>query len=367
MRKPAFSLVSYHSLSWAWSDYFNKSITYEEKNECEEFTSSNSTRVPNLGDAYILNCYFHDVHSTGSGGAILYSVAQSNILVEKCSFLNCSASGYTAAIRITLGNAVIAQACAQNCHSGDSDGFCSIWSDSQNRTINSVIESSIAHCISGNRYTMHQEYGFVRIMSVNLSHNQAKMQSTIGSDPSKMDEETGLFGLLMYCAIANNTAEQEGCITMTHLLVSQTQSMIKNSNIIFNKGEITIRGNSDTKMIECCVMNNTDAHVFSGRITLYNCSVGTDQFNGFTPNIDHIGTTTFINGLTFINTGFCIASLDHIGAISIHDPYENPIRTMHEKCCQCNTWYQELLSNYKFSILSAFEYLLIIGYIPINQ
>ena len=90
---------------FAWCDYYNKTLTYETKNEDETFNSESSTLQPNSGDAYIYNCFFSDMKAT-DGGAILYSKAFSYLLIEKCSFLRCNVSHYSAAIRVTAGNGI---------------------------------------------------------------------------------------------------------------------------------------------------------------------------------------------------------------------------------------------------------------------
>ena len=108
--------------TFAWSDFYNKSITYDVKNEKEEFNSNSKTLKITLGDAYILSCFFHDMHSSQNGGAILFSLKEMNILVEKCSFFNCSTAQFTAAVKVTSGNSIIAFTCGQNCKA-KSDGF----------------------------------------------------------------------------------------------------------------------------------------------------------------------------------------------------------------------------------------------------
>ena len=93
----------------------------------------------NSCDPYILKCYFFNLHSTSSGGALLYSQQNSSILIEYCLFLNCSSTSYSGALRILGSNCVIAFTCGNECKAGENDAFCAIGEGTY-RNINSFFD-----------------------------------------------------------------------------------------------------------------------------------------------------------------------------------------------------------------------------------
>ena len=295
----------------SWDDYYK--VTYQTKYGNQEFDSDDTPLSPTTGNSYVFNCYFYDL-TAYDGGAILYSVSNSYLLVEKCSIYKCNASHYTAGIRVTAGNCILAYVCGQNCTSSTNDGFCSVSTDTSIK-INSVFDSSVSHCEAVASYTMVHQQGHVYIKSVNISHNKVNSYSALSCGPNKNNEETNHGSDVLYCSFSNNTATSKFCIIFDSVYNSSCTHEIKNCNIILNEGNNLIYGIGQTDAISCCIMNNTKRPIFSGLLTLYNCSVSSDQFEGSTVNTDSLGTITFIHGLTFISTGSCYASFDAIGSL----------------------------------------------------
>ena len=127
-----------HKQSFSWEEFYG-SIIHEPKInfETKKFTSEDKPLNITSGNTYVSNCYFYCL-SAYDGGAILYSFDNSYLLVEKSYINNCTASHYTAGIRVTKGNCIIAFVCSQKGYSGSNDGFCSITNEDSNRTINYV-------------------------------------------------------------------------------------------------------------------------------------------------------------------------------------------------------------------------------------
>ena len=79
-------------------------------------------------------------------------------------------------------------------------------------------------------------------------------------------------------------------------------SVIGDQTIYVESGKLTMRN--------ACIMKNDGKQVFyqssSNSITLIGCSVddNIDSYNK-RPNIENIGTRSFINKLKFISTGYC--------------------------------------------------------------
>ena len=165
-------------LKFAWNNFYPieepndlyKNQTYNNTNENIHITS---------GDAYFYQCYFYDMHSPTDGGALLYEKAQSNLLIEKCSFLRCRSDDDTSCIRVNKGNCILSKICCQFGSAAHNDGFCSIAAGNSNREIDSLFDSSISRCTAENSYIASHQYGFIHIKSINLSNNQARIVSSL--------------------------------------------------------------------------------------------------------------------------------------------------------------------------------------------
>ena len=177
--------------------------------------------------------------TAANGAAVLFSSTGSYLLVEKCTINNCKVTGYTAGIRVTKGNCLIAYVCSQYGYAGVSDAFCSICNDGS-RTINSVFDSSISHCEAKSQYTMFHYYGHVYIKSVNLSHNKANYNSALTCWPNRIHEETNHGSDVLYCSFSNNTATNNYCVIVDNEYNSLCTHEIKNCNIILNDAKNAI-------------------------------------------------------------------------------------------------------------------------------
>ena len=210
-----------------------------------KYDSNNYTLSPNKGNTYIYNCYFHGL-SNDYGGAISYAITNSNILIEQCSFLYCQATRDTAAIRITGGNVIMVTICGQYNEAIQRDAFCAINTDSD-RTINSVIDSSVSYCEADDYHMMYHYAGFIHIKSLNISHNNVGAVSAIEYRPTICADESEFGSIINFCSFSNNTAENQ-CIYPNNQNNNECKHQIKNSNIIENnspntKGETMIKKN----------------------------------------------------------------------------------------------------------------------------
>ena len=236
----------FNSIKWNEICFAKEKNSFEEKIETQNYTSETGTLKPSQGNTYVFNCYFYQL-SASEGGAILYSISGSYLLVEKCSIYQCKATQYTAGIRVTAGNCIIALVCSQYGHSDGNDGFCSITED-QSRKINSVFDSSVSHSEASGSYIMVHNHGHVYIKSLNLSNNNANYYSALICNPNKNNEETSHGNDIIYSSISNNTATIQYCV------VVGSTAEIKNCNIISNQGKNTIHGSDQTDVISCCVI-----------------------------------------------------------------------------------------------------------------
>ena len=300
--------MGFLTLICSWDDYFPTNIHVSETYKDKEFTEENETLKPNNANTYITDCYFHSLKNSNAGAAIYYSKKESYLLIEKCSFVNCSTTKQTAAIRVTGGNTVMSFLCGYNCYSQNNDGFSSVSLDTTIHT-NFFLDSSISHCISQGHYIMVLQYGFTQVKSSNISQNSAIYYSTFLLRSTKASNEKRVIGgLTGFCSISNNTAENQYCFSLKYYN-DPIIHLVKNSNIINNIGNDIINIEAETEIIQTCIINNGkplfQIQGSTSSITLINCT--TDKVNEqVSGSFEEIETSyPFIVALTFFETGIC--------------------------------------------------------------
>ena len=297
----------------AWNDYYPN----EEKPVAEDnffsgltFNSGDKRISSSMGNAYVYNCYFHDI--TTDYGAAIFSAQTSNLLIEKCSIKNCTAKKDTAGIRVTKGNCIIAFICGYNTKAEEYDAFSAVHTDS-NREINFVFDSSISHCEANNAYTMAHTFGNIYIKSVNLSRNKAKYYSALCCGPSKINDETNYGTDIISCSISNNTATHQYCIYLTYNN-STNKHQIKNCNIIENNSSNTIYSNGKTNIYFSSIINNNEPcfgiSETESKITLSMCSTDKTELSTVSINGQQITDSSLLS-LPYIHTGFCDISFHY--------------------------------------------------------
>ena len=293
-----------HFKSLSWTDY------YEPSNEIHEIQNEklSYSLQPTEGNAYVYNCYFQYL-SASAGGAILYSVDDSNLLVEKCSIYNCTA-GITAGIRVSKGNSVIAFVCGQKCSSNGNDGFCSIWNSDPNRIINSIFDSSISHCEAKETHIIYHDCGHIYITSVNISYNKAKARCGIACLPDKINQETSHGNDIIYCSFLNNTATNQLCVFVSNYYNSSCTNQIKNCNIIGNNANNTIHSKGETILYHCSILNNVSPYfsleTAESKNILSMCYLDKESGLGSVSQTENQISDQFIHSLSFIETGKCV-------------------------------------------------------------
>ena len=253
------------------------------------FDSNDKTLSLTKDNSYVYNCYFSEL-SAYDGGAILYSVVGKNLLVEKCFIYNCSASHYTAGIRVTKGNCIIAFVCSQNGYADGSDGFCSIASE----LINCVFDSSISHCEAKGSHTMY---------------NKANSYSAVYCIPNQKNEETNHGIDIIFCSFSNNTAIKDQCIRIKNEQNNLFSNEIQNSNIIGNNASNTIHSQGQTNIYHCSIMKNGNP-CFSledenSKFTIHSCYIDSLNEAGSVSFFETKKIHPFILALTFYETGDC--------------------------------------------------------------
>ena len=285
-----------------WTQYYDVGI--EERYENREFESTNSPPIPKLGNIFVFNCYFHDLFSKESGGAVLCENCK-NLLVQKCFFVNCSTSEDQSSIRVLTGNSVIKQTCGLNDKAQDRDSFSGVYGDS---TINYVFDSSVSHCQAGSAYTMIHTNGQVQIRSVNLSFNSANTRSALGCEPNTADEDTNIGSIVSYSLFLNNTSIEDICIWLTNVNKYGCKHEMKYCNIIENNANNTIWCRGEINITHTCILQNI-APYFStydrlAKIYLYYCNI--DNMKSDSVDISVVATTSpFTNTLNLFSPEKC--------------------------------------------------------------
>ena len=70
----------------AWSNYYDTNDDIDIKYENAKFDERNATFAPKSKNAYFYNCFFIDMHSSVSGGAILFENQGKNLAFNTILF-----------------------------------------------------------------------------------------------------------------------------------------------------------------------------------------------------------------------------------------------------------------------------------------
>ena len=305
-------------LHHTWSDFYtteapSNSNTYNNINFTQKAgEETDPQRLSLSSDSYIVNCYFYSITYLDSGAAIYLSKKDVHFLVEFSTFVECETTGtdtFSGGLYIGYADFAMNHVCALECNSYYRSSFTRVTN--QGRTVNSIHLSSIAYCVSKDDYTMRHAYEYIDIQSVNLSHNTVNSYSALYCSPYKTN--IGEIGTsISYSSFADNNATSECCIYFGSGGVNVHK--IHESNVIYNTQPTKAIGTSGTLTLQSCtIIENKGSPVFSGSISLNKCAVSKDQYKDAS-NLDtaEVTTKSFINELTFIETGSCVNIFDYI-------------------------------------------------------
>ena len=297
----------------------NENITVVFNNSQYQYLESSAISLSN--NLYVVNCYFYLITYSGDGAAI-YLDGNYHFLVEFSTFVECSAF-FGGGLYISQADFAMNYVCAIECKAYIRSSFTFVTNSG--RTVNSIHHSSIAYCFAKDLYTMFHWCGYIDIQSVNISHNTASSYSALDCAPDKPNEND-IGTSISYSSFADNNVTFSMCIDLNYAVSHSEASTYKisNSNILRNTGYFPIhlfRG--ELTMINTCIMGNQDfKNVFylvydDCKCTIIECSIDNITTTG-SGSLDTIliGTNSFINGLTFIETGSCLNTFDTIGGLA---------------------------------------------------
>ena len=305
----------------SWSDFYDGNA--DQSLDPSKYTSQQQIDKTYV---YVTDCLFQGCTSSIDGGAIRTTSAQ-NFLVEFSSFDSCTTSNtWGGAIKLyneNNGQCVLNKICSYFCRSIASKSSYGQFAyirvknaiecknyvnySSISRSINNVATSMYA-IMSYNGKNMHQNNNFTA--------NTCYRNTAVAYRP--FTSTNPLPCSISFSSFVNNTSKQYACIAFKESSASKT---IKSSNIVNNKQETSSEGTISSvgslRIEESCILLNNAATTFytSGSIVVSRCTMDTaERFSGsFT--IEKAISTSFINGLDHLKTGFCQASYDSVGSL----------------------------------------------------
>ena len=327
-----------------WKEFYGNELSepnYNKITYCQIDNCQNTNQFsPTQNNVWVSNCYFHDMSSSSSGGAISFrGSSSSHFLVEESNFDKCrmtDSSGDAGAINVCTSNSVLKSICCYDCFSMNYEGACNIDAVNGNSSNikNYAHDSSAAHC-TADEFIMYFRYGYIDITSVNISHNEVNYDSALDCEPSSAKDNIGTS--VSFSSFSNNTATLLYSIYFDSTPAKTYE--LKNSNIIENRADRTIYVYDGVLvMTKTCMMNNKDVvYYFSLELTsviceLDDCSIDNIQKVGLGTITRKESRDSFVNALTFILTGNCVNIFDMIDNIRM-------TRFIEEKeISKCYTW-----------------------------
>ena len=294
-----------------WNSYWNDEET--KSPEAFKWEKQMQRQVLENRDYYIKYSYFSSLQNS-NGGAIFLSTENSTtkLLIESSSFINCSVPEYGrgGAIYMDYGNCILSKNCGYQCSSYNNHGPFSYININD---INKIFDTSVTQCTSYFGYTLCHMYGEIIIQSLNSSFNICAVCSSLYCFPTRNGCN------ISYSSITN-------CTTSTYYVIFIELAYILNhiqySNILYNKQPSTIvhaiiTTDSTTTLNHDSILGNEGSPIFSSpQFTLIDCTIGEDQIQSDKLSVNRFDTNSltptqsFLNLLSFINTGSCINFYD---------------------------------------------------------
>ena len=305
-----------------WSSFFGQGLdspTIANKT----FYQLNEPYTPEELEIWVFNCFFLDISHQGQGAALFYNQS-GKILVESCTFVTCSVTGYDAtgaSIYVQNADCALNQVCGLHCNTDKDASFSYVVN--QGKTHNYIQQTSVALCFASYYNTMQHWYGYIKVKSLNSSYNKASERPGLECAPNVLIDVYGTS--ISASSFANNTSTQY-CVVLSNAYNSNCQHGIKNTNIIDNRGKSTILSMGITTLMKSSVMNNDDPqfhtyHSEGSIFILIECSVDniTEEGPGSVDS-SSIGENVFTNSLPFPTNENCIYT-------PAKTPFETPENT----------------------------------------
>jgi hypothetical protein len=298
----------------SWTDYYSGSGT--------EYSQRTGRLDSFSGTAYIKNCFFNGISTSGTGGSICYSSSSSLLmLIESSTFINSQASSHGGAVYFCNGQFVMSKVCGYGCRSTSAScqfDYVQVTNSAGNK--NEIHDSAICRTNQPSYYyeTLHH-YGKIVVKQTNFSSNSCYSVATIYSNPTSNGNSAS--SSISYSSFANNVVQNGNCIYLESSNLQEIDSCnfisntypSSNRDLIFVCGSLNLRGS--------CLLNNSATYIiynYGGKtITVTNCTIdSTNKYYG-SMVIDSTPKTSFINKISHIETALCYAKYDSFGSLTV--------------------------------------------------
>lgn len=253
------SLTGVHRSIDVWYQYFSKRPKNITKNA--EWTKSG-------------NIFADEVHFQGlkPNGAI--SVSESNVLINFCSFANCSSTAYGGCVSHTNGESIHLKICCLDCCTEDDGAYLynSLYDEKDKR--NFMYDCTICETEALSDSSFWLEHSKIDINAMNNSHNYADMNAFCVVQPGKENDAN-----ITFCRIYNNSSPSQAifwsfganfeikkCQFVQNHQFSNQHGLIyyysgtgeiRSSIFLYNKCYLII-SDSDLKAYDCYLKNNIE-------------------------------------------------------------------------------------------------------------
>ena len=311
----------------AWETYFPEIPSPSDKFENAEFTKNDHLNLSS-GNYYIRNCLFYDLLVSTNGGAIclttLTSTEDKYILVEYSSISRSrieSVEQVYGSIYISSAHTVLNHLCGEYCYSSYNDCFSHIQSPTKSYSINTMCESSIVRCETEHETVCYNGYGHGIYKNNNFSLNVCMYNSPIAIYHDVNDTD-GFVCNMKFASVSNNTATATKVILAFcyHVNYRFMKTNIVNNVQLLNYDGI-LQSTGPVYIYDTCIMGNiASTYIFNIHSPysyyLFNCSVDAFSAPAGALQTSEIGTKTFVNYISFINTRSCQAFYDVVGTLT---------------------------------------------------
>ena len=176
---------------------------------------------------YLADCFFSSLYFVGSGGILNYNTDNVHLVVELCSFFNCSCSVDGGAIYfVSLSGAyVINKCCAKNCRAGSEGHFAYLQGNSMKN--GDILYSTLYFCSPDNTGT---KYYSIRTFPGKIGIKNTNSSFCISSHGSSFYIANGSPFFFNYSNIENGYSTYH-CL---HIMEATSECKISTINFINN-------------------------------------------------------------------------------------------------------------------------------------
>jgi len=283
-----------------FSDYFSGSYQYYYGPSRVSISSGNS---------YICDSVFMNFLGSESGSAIYMSQQTFYVVVEKCSFFECSLSNSNSggAVYLNVKGSVVSNVCSKSCITGSGGqgqfAYLCVSAGEKNFFMQSSITSSIS---VSPKWALYQIKGAQNIISCNFSKNSLQQGPVALITESSSHNMS--FTTMHECVCYNSIGIWIfGCSSVSLYRNNILQCDSPSQGFICNEAVYS-------KMTECCFVGNKGpiVGVYTGTMEMYYCYTDVFSHAYGAPKTYNLIISSYLHSLVHFNTYFCPAENNEI-------------------------------------------------------